>query len=154
SIDQQPEFAALLEAGAQSARKVLRQYQTADAQPSLPEQLAQGAESGNPAEPRSLRNWLTVWFAIPRLRAFAALASAMLLALPAGVMWQPNQPTGRAMPSQRKSWTTTPPLNPRVTGYSPPLPFERVRIAANLTAPAPTPTDKDQLLAAEAELKR
>ena len=83
SIDQQPEFAALLEAGAQSARKVLRQYQMADAQPSLPEQPAQRAESENPAEPRGLWNRLTAWFAPPRRLAFGVIAVALLLVLPA-----------------------------------------------------------------------
>jgi len=154
SIDQQPEFATLLKAGAQSAGKVLRQYQMADAQPTLPEQPAQGAESGNPAEHRRLWTWLTAWFATRRRPAFAALALAMLLALPAWWIWQRNQPIERAMASLRKSWTVKRPLEPRVTGDFPPLPFERVRSADNLMAPAPTPTNKDQLLAAEAELKR
>jgi CHAT domain-containing protein len=153
SIDQQPEFAALLESGAQSARKVLRQYQMADAQPPLPEQPAQRPEPKNPAEPMGLLNWLIAWFAPPRRLAFLALAVAMLLVLPVWWLWQRNQPVERAMASLRKSWTVKRPVESRVTGDFPALPYERVRSAANPTALAPAPANQDQLQAAELALK-
>jgi len=148
SIDRRPEFAALLEAGVQSARKALRKYPMAEAQPALPQGTAQGVESGRPAAPR---NWLTGWFAPPRRLAFAALACALLLALPAWWLWQRDRTVERAMTSLRKSWTINRPLESRVTGDFPPLPYERVRSAA---APTAAPANQDQLLAAEVELKR
>jgi hypothetical protein len=148
SIDQQPEFAVLLKAGEHSVRKILREYHKTEAQPAIRKEFVKGAGS------HSLWNWLTAWFATPRRLAFATLAFAILLALPAWWIRQRNQPVERAMVSLRKSWTVNRPLEPRVTGEFPPLPYERVRSATNLPAPAPAPTDKDHLLAAEAELKR
>jgi hypothetical protein len=144
SIDQQPEFDALLKAGEHYVRKILREYHKIE-EPAIRKESVNGAKS------RSLWNW-PAWFATPRRLAFATLAFAILLALPAWWIRQRNQPVERAMVSLRKSWAVNRPLEPRITGEFPPLPYERVRSAANL--PAPAPTNKDQLLAAEAELKR
>src|SRR5207253_2396455 len=77
---------------------------------------------------------------------------ARLLIWPAWFLWQRNQPVERAMVSLRSVWTVSRPLESRVTGDFPPLPYERVR-GANSQTPS-VPTNQDQLLAAEAELKR
>lgn len=138
-IDHSPEFARLLKSGELAAEKALRPQHTA-------------GETASQKKP-AIWSSITDWF-LTRRRIAVTVIAAVVLAAPVWFLWRRNQPVERAMASLRNVWMVNRPIEPRVTGDFPHLPFDRAR-GANLQAPAnKEPINRDQLMAAEAELKR
>jgi CHAT domain-containing protein/lipoprotein NlpI len=130
AMDQEREFAELLRMGEQTANRVRR------------EQLAARAE-------RRFEPWQWLAGLRPALRFALAALLLIALALPGWLLWRSNQPLERAMASLRQAWTINRPLEARVTGGFPYLPYQVTRSGAGTI-----PVNQDQLLAATAELAR
>ena len=130
SPDAEPEFTALLKLGEQAALSAHR-----EAQPAAP------------AATSSWRQWL--FPSHPVLRWSIAAALLLVIAFPVYRVWQNNQPVERAMASLLKTWTVTRPLEVRVTGGFPYLPYSATRGSNDATG-----INQYQLRAANADLTR
>jgi CHAT domain-containing protein len=93
------------------------------------------------------------WLLAHRPIAATVIAVAVLTG-PVWYLWQRNQPVERAMTSLRNVWTVSRPIEPRITGDFPHLPFDRARGASSQATVNKELINRDQLMAAEAELKR
>ncbi len=130
-----PEFGRLLRLGERVAEEVWLRQQTV-AQP-----VAQTVD-----KPR-WREWFT--FRRPALRWAAAAVLLLAVVIPVYRFYQSQQPVERAMGSLRRVWTQSRPLEARVTGGFPYLPYQVTRSGG-----ASAPVNQGQLLAATAELAR
>ncbi len=145
SMAHEPEFAKLLATGQRAAQRALLAETAAEA--------AHEAQARRTAANARPTDWFRLW-----LRpALVTLAVVACVTLPLGWWWTARESSldrslDRSMASLRQSWTVNRPLESRVTGGFPPLPFERVR-SANSNSPS-LPINTDQLLVAEVELKR
>ena len=141
--DSQPEFAALLKTGEQSARRVWR----------AAVMTGTGSATVPPPEQTSGRSRLAGWFTWSLRPVPATLAVLILLALSAWWLWPRPQSLERAMASLRNSWTVSRPIELRITGELPPLPYQPVRSVDRQDSPALPPTNRNELLTAEMELR-
>jgi CHAT domain-containing protein len=141
STSNEPDFTALLATGQRAAKRALLAETAAGA--------AHEAQARHVVADAVPADWFRLW-----LRpALVTLAVVTCLALPLGWWWTARESSlDRSLASLRQSWTVNRPLESRVTGGFPPLPFERVR-SANTNSPS-LPVNQDKLLAADAELKR
>ncbi|MGH9938876.1 MAG: tetratricopeptide repeat protein, partial [Blastocatellia bacterium] len=126
-----PEFDNLLRIGELAAEEVWRQHQA----------LAQTPDK------RRWRQWFT--FRQPALRWAAAAVLLLAVIIPVYRFYRSNQPIERAMESLRQTWSQSRPLEGRVTGGFPYLPYQVTRGGDDLA-----PVNQNQLTAATAELAR
>ncbi|GEM_PF-3005578 len=131
----EPEFDRLLRLGEQAAEEVWLRQQTV-AQP-----VAQTAD-----KPR-WQEWFT--FRRPALRWATAVVLLLAVAIPVYRFYQSQQPVESAMASLRQAWDRNRPIETRVTGDFPYLPYLVTRGPGEAVS-----VNQAQLLAATAELAR
>jgi len=133
AITESPEFDHLLRLSDQAAQNVWVQQQT---------------PASSVTQPIEETNW---WerFRRPALRWAAAAVLLLAIVVPVYRFYQGNQPVERAMASMRQAWPQSRPIEARVTGGFPYLPYQVTRGGG-----ASVPVNQGQLLAATAELAR
>ncbi|MBI1760649.1 MAG: CHAT domain-containing protein [Acidobacteria bacterium] len=134
-LEGSPEFDGLLRLGEAAALAAKR---GTAAQPQLVTQIA---------EPLNWRHWFV--FRQPAFGWAVAAALLLVFVVPTYFYYQRNQPVELAMASLRQAWTQSRPLEARVTGGFPYLPYQVTR-GGNDAAPV----KPELLLAATAELAR
>lgn len=85
----------------------------------------------------------------PALRLATVAVLLMAVSIPGYLYWQNNQPVNRAMASLRRAWDRNRPIETRVTGDFPYLPYMVTRSSDDKA-----PVNQAQLLAATADLAR
>ncbi|MGH9803361.1 MAG: tetratricopeptide repeat protein, partial [Blastocatellia bacterium] len=85
----------------------------------------------------------------PAFRLAAAAVLLMAVGIPGYLYWQNNQPVNRSMASLRQAWDRNRPIEARVTGDFPYLPYMVTRGAGDTVS-----VNEAQLLAATADLAR
>lgn len=129
-MDQSPEFQELLRIGEQAALRVWQGEK----------EIAKPKQKPKPWE------WIQIR---PSLIWAGAAILLLALAIPGYRYWQSNQPVERAMSSMRQAWNRNRPIETRVTGNFPYLPYAVTRGSGDKAT-----VNQAQLLAATADLAR